>query len=283
MPDIIDVSSDCGAQAGFLAGTGVKTVIRYYSRDTGRPAKRLSRAEALAFAAAGLRIGVVHEARHGDSVNSFSEPLGKLDAAHALSFGRDTIGQPEGSAIYFGVDFDASAAEVRDKIVPYFQGVAATFGQDGPSPYRIGVYGSGRVCGALLDAGLAELAWLAQSRGWADFAPFRDSGRWAMRQLAADRIGEVDCDPDIANGTGIGDFQLDGRLPQPGPTTLLRVNARPGLRLRAGPGTGFDVLGLVPDGTVLHGLGTAGDWTRVDLEGDGTADGFASSHFLQPA
>ena len=55
MPDIIDVSASCDPHAGFFAGAGVKTVIRYYSRDTGRPSKRLSRQEAQSFAAAGLR------------------------------------------------------------------------------------------------------------------------------------------------------------------------------------------------------------------------------------
>ena len=46
MPEIIDVSYSCGSQAGYLAGAGVKTIIRYYSRDTGIPKKRLSAQEA---------------------------------------------------------------------------------------------------------------------------------------------------------------------------------------------------------------------------------------------
>lgn len=30
-------------------------------------------------------------------------------------------------------------------------------------PYRIGIYASGRTCAHLLDAGLADLAWLSMS------------------------------------------------------------------------------------------------------------------------
>ena len=66
MSEVIDVSFACGSYAGYLAGAGVRTVIRYYSRDTGHPEKRLTRPEASAFAAAGLRLAVVHEAKFGD-------------------------------------------------------------------------------------------------------------------------------------------------------------------------------------------------------------------------
>src|SRR5437868_14264885 len=99
MPDIIDVSTTCGSQAGFLAGSGVKTIIRYYSRNTGIPSKRLSRAEALQFDAAGMRIAVVHEAKRGDLVSSFTHEQGLSDGAYARAYGAQTIGQPANTAI----------------------------------------------------------------------------------------------------------------------------------------------------------------------------------------
>jgi hypothetical protein len=281
MPDIIDVSFNCGGSAGFLAGAGVQTIIRYYSRDTGVPEKRLTRKEALQFAAAGVRLGIVHEARHGDRVSAFSQALGELDGAYAREYGANTIGQPAGSAIYFGCDFDASNSEVQNSIIPYFRGVATAFAAPGPnSTYRVGVYGSGRTCAALLNAQLAEFAWLAQSKGWADYKVFRDSRKWSLLQALPAKVGEIECDPDTRNGD-FGDFFLSAPAePLAVAGTEATVTARPGLRLRAGPGTDFDVIQMLPFGTKVFKLKSVGDWTMVDLGGDGASDGFVNTHFL---
>ncbi|WP_052749126.1 M15 family metallopeptidase [Arsukibacterium ikkense] len=59
------------------------------------------------------------------------------------------------------------------------------------------------------------------------------------------------------------------------------VNARSGLRLRAGPGTDFDVTGNLHAGQRLWLLQSKGDWVQVDLAGDGLADGYCHSAFLQ--
>jgi hypothetical protein len=281
MPDIIDVSFTCGGSAGFLAGAGVQTIIRYYSRDTGILEKRLTRKEALQFAAAGVRLAIVHEAKHGDKIGSFSQALGELDGAYAREYGTNTIGQPANSTIYFGVDFDASASEAQNSIIPYFKGVATAFAAANTnSMYRVGVYGSGRTCAALLQAQLAEFAWLAQSKGWADYKVFRDSKKWSLLQAMPAKVGEIECDPDTRNGE-FGDFFLSAPPdPMPAAGTEMTVTARPGLRLRAGPGTDFDVIQIVPFGTKVFKLKTVGDWTMVDLGGDGASDGFVSTHFL---
>jgi len=62
----------------------------------------------------------------------------------------------------------------------------------------------------------------------------------------------------------------------------LRVIARGGLRMRGGPGTGFEILGKLPPGKIVHGLGVHGEWVQVDSEGDGLADGFCHGAFLEP-
>ena len=63
---------------------------------------------------------------------------------------------------------------------------------------------------------------------------------------------------------------------------LFTVSARSGLRLRAGPGTSFDILRLLPFGTLVHAAKSNDDWTVVDLVGDQALDGAVSSHFLTP-
>lgn len=280
--DVIDVCHNCETQAGLLAAAGVKTVIRYYSRDTAMPAKRLSLKEARALAAADLRLCVVHEARHGDRIGSFSQDLGVRDAAYALRFAEKCIGQPRGTAIYFAVDLDARPAEISERVIPYFRGVGSVLAPDGGTPaYRVGVYGSGVVCAALLDLGLAELAWLAQSRGWSGYKDFLQSKRWALKQAMPCRVGEVRCDPNAVNAErpDFGDFALETGADVSGPAALT-VIARSGLRLRSGPGTGFDVMRVMPFATRVYPIRRGEDWTLVDLDGDGRADGFASSHFL---
>lgn len=290
---IIDVSSDCGHKAVALRAAGIATVIRYYSRDTIRPSKRLSTQEAAQLAAAGLRIGIVHEGRRGDKPDNFDRACGIADAQYAWHYATQVIGQPSGSTIYFGVDFDATAAQIRTNVIPYFQGVA-----DGLTALRaagafaIGVYGSGRTCRAVLDAGLATHAWLAQSTGWGEYKEFLASGRWALKQGMATNIAGIECDPNEAgHGQDIGDFALPGSaagaalpaVPAPVPPvrTRLFVNARHGLRVRSGPGTAFEARPpSLPYGTGVFPLRAQDGWTLVDLQGDGKADGFVSSGFL---
>ena len=295
MASIIDVSSQCPGKAAALQAAGVSTVIRYYSRDTIRPSKRLSRAEAGALAGAGLRLGVVHEARRGDLAESFEHASGIADARYARTYGASTIGQPGGSAIYFAVDFDATAAQIGNLVVPYFRGVADAFAEATGEPnYVVGAYGSGAVCAALLDAQLVKKTWLAQSRGWMGHAEFLASGRWNLQQSMPTSIAGVECDPDTASeGEDFGSFLLGSpsAFPAPGPLPAIpvptrasmRVNARRGLRLRAGPGENFDILQTLPFGTLVFPLKSVASWTLADLQGDGIADGFVSSGYLVDA
>jgi hypothetical protein len=288
MTSIIDVSSQCASKAAALRAAGVSTVIRYYSRDTIRPSKRLSREEAQALAGTGLRLGVVHEARRGDLADSFEHASGIADARHARTYGASTIGQPAGSAIYFAVDFDATAAQIRNLIVPYFRGIADAFAEaTGEPDYVAGVYGSGAVCAALLDAQLVKKTWLSQSRGWMGHADFLASGRWDLQQAMSTTIAGVACDPDTANeGRDFGSFLLGAppsHEPDPLPGAPMRVNARSGLRLRAGPGTDFDILQVLPFATLVFPIKSVGSWTLADLQGDTIADGYVSSGYLVDA
>lgn len=61
-----------------------------------------------------------------------------------------------------------------------------------------------------------------------------------------------------------------------------RVIARDGLRLRAGPGTSFDIKTTLVSGQQVYILGQSGNWSQVDLQGDGLIDGYCHSGFLQP-
>lgn len=61
-----------------------------------------------------------------------------------------------------------------------------------------------------------------------------------------------------------------------------KVVARNGLRLRAGPSTDFGIILSMAAGTRVFVPEREGDWSAVDLQGDGLIDGFAFSAFLKP-
>ncbi len=60
-----------------------------------------------------------------------------------------------------------------------------------------------------------------------------------------------------------------------------RVTARSGLRMRAGPGTSFEIVSVLSVNQIVSTMSKHGDWYQVDLHADGLADGYCHSGFLQ--
>jgi hypothetical protein len=237
---------------------------------------------------AGLSIATVHQAG-GASPESFSKSLGKLDAEYAFSHAIETIGQPAGSAIYFAVDFDCDAHYFDDRVLPYFRAVEAVANLGGFSRrFEIGAYGNGLVLSGLLEAGLCKYAWLSQSMGHHSSKQFKATGRWTLAQRLPSSLCGIGVDVDDLNpaAAGFGDFKTlqppaAAKVAAPGsPSTRFRTTASAGLRLREGPGTQFDVLKLLPPGTVVTVLTLQGDWAIVDLDGNGLAEGAVHASFL---
>ena len=61
------------------------------------------------------------------------------------------------------------------------------------------------------------------------------------------------------------------------------VTARKGLRLRAGPGTDFGTLSILPFGAQVKSMARVGDWLQVQIDPGEGADGFVHSAFLAPS
>ncbi|WP_133303178.1 SH3 domain-containing protein [Cupriavidus lacunae] len=98
-----------------------------------------------------------------------------------------------------------------------------------------------------------------------------------------ENIVGINCDPNSVNEEKvIGDFMLEtAPIPHVAvPTFQMTVNARSGLRLRSGPGVSFDIIRLLPYGTLINCIKTIEGWTAADLQGDGVIDGFVSSAYL---
>ena len=293
MADVFDTTEDCSLAIQCLKQRGYDTVGRYYARP-GNEWKTIKLPEAVALARAGMSIVAIYQDRQNQAAD-FDLSKGRFAGTTAYNYAAGVIFQTAGSAIYFSVDYDASESEVRGNIIPFFEGVKESFdqaaGAHGPT-FRIGVYGSGLVCRLLRDGGHVELTFLSQSTGHREHALFLNSMNWNLSQKAETTLCGVDGDPDDTNPTkpDTGSFLLDlssiGHVPgpPPGPTDdRYTVIASGGLRLRAGPGTEFDVQSVLSFGTVVTLLGREGNWALVDATGDGSASGFAYSSYLKKA
>lgn len=237
-------------------------VGRYYSFSSW---KNLTRAEAATLSQAGIQVWAVWEAQ-GDDPSSFTGENGQAHAQEALKQAA-AVGQPQGSGIYFAVDFDPSPQHIPD-LMPYFRAIGGTLG----AKYRAGVYGSGDVCSTMKTNGLVSLTWLAGAGGWSGSHAYAD---WNIRQYppAMHPTIHQQIDPDIC----VGDFGgfLVTQVTQPAELPELFVgvqNVEMVKLLQTKLLTkGFDPLGI--DGVFGRGTWTA--LTRFQKSAGLVADGIA--------
>jgi hypothetical protein len=196
---IIDTADDPRPKLAALKAAGIRTIIGYLSSINPTGAKCWTPARMRALAAAGLRAGLVHEGWGGVDGRGISAADGARDGRYCRTAGI-ALGAPRGTCVYFACDWDFTPAQIAASVIPYFKAIRAEFA-DGF--YRVGVYGSGAVCAAVIGAGLADLSWIAQSRGWLGYSAWL--ARADMRQGPETRIAGLDVDTDTAQGD-IGDF-----------------------------------------------------------------------------
>ena len=172
----LSTSRRCTRSAECFRQQGIDFVIRYYSERTRLPEKVLTPGEAQALNAAGLKLAVVYQDRARKPAD-FSKTLGKRNGAFAGQYARE-VGQPEGSAIFFAVDYDAGPGDLN-KIIAYFKGV-----KEALTNHPAGVYGSGYICKKLRKEGLVSHTWLAASTGWRGSADYTN---WNVKQALTDQ------------------------------------------------------------------------------------------------
>jgi len=196
---IIDVAEDVTARLEALKASGISTIFGYLSSINPNGGKCLTASRVRAIAAAGMRIGLVHEGWGGLGGKGISAADGDRDGRYCR-VQAPALGAPQHACIYFACDQDFTPQQIHTLVLPYFTAIRAAFAGSG---YRVGVYGSGAVCSAMKAAGLADLTWQAQSRGWVGY------GAWLakadMIQGTEQILAGLDVDTDIAQGD-IGDF-----------------------------------------------------------------------------
>jgi hypothetical protein len=158
-PRGIDMPIDARDVSNDLRGSQLDFVARYY-RDPASRRPTLSAGKAALLSSSGFKIVAIWES-HSHQPQYFSYAAGFADAVTAYRQAR-AVGQPFGSAIYFG----AQQPDIYAPVDRYFRGVAAGLA----------------VCGYLKHMRLAQYAWLSNSRAWTGY---NDFSTWNIRQLPA--------------------------------------------------------------------------------------------------
>ncbi len=210
---IIDTAWDTRPFLGQLRAGGVQVIGRYYARceQENLPEKRFAfTTEAADILEAGMGILSIYQYRssskykfdgqrlngQGKIVNLPDENClpsatgrsavaeARLDVRAAIAQAQ-RVGQPRGSAIYFGVDFNFSRTDTatKTKMLTYFKTLRKALK---PAGYRLGAYGDGDALTVLRAAGLIDYAWLMASPAFPGSSAFHRTGYWTLFQTQVD-------------------------------------------------------------------------------------------------
>lgn len=240
-------------QIADLVKNGVKTVGRYLSQSSW---KGLTLGEVANIKAAGLQIFSIYES-NPTKASYFSADKGKSDALDAVSLAK-CVGQPEGTAIYFTVDYDAQTCDLK-AILSYFQAVKANL-----SGYKVGAYGSFTVLNYLHENNAADY-WF-QTVAWSNG---NRCNFLNLFQYQCDKqLAGVNVDFDNLEKDDIGAW---GQVqPDNGHPIIAQVRVITGaLNIRQGPGTQFPVLEVAQKGKIFNVTGNINDWHEVILDNNG--------------
>lgn len=209
---------------------GYVAVGRYYG--TPGSSKLLTAAEAALISAAGLAIFTYFERTAGRVL--LGRNAGQLDGALAMAQAM-AVGQPPGTGICFAIDQDVDMDDPaqRAAVLGYFGAAKAQLS----GQYRVGVYGDGEACAALIKAGLVEYEILAGAMGWQGSRAYRDGKLWEGMQYPPsgprDNALGIDMDPvDLIGLAAVGAWTLAGPAPDatavpptPAPPTVTPADA----------------------------------------------------------
>jgi hypothetical protein len=296
---IIDTPNNAARFASKLAAQNVKVVVRFYARKP-QPGLR----EKMMASDGNMIDGVREPAvliRNGLSLVSLYqywnnrpekflkglEDTGSAkaevaaDAKAALEHAK-LVGQPEGSAIYFGVDFNVTRNRA-EAVLDYFRAMNRTVG----GHYAIGVYGNGLVNRMLRQEKLVTYNWISASRSHEGTVDFYNSGQWHLFQNQVDRRwfappgkcgAGLDVDTNVQNPTvaGIGAWGA-GEIGKARNRKIFderrfAIRATPVVQENGGR-QGCKADSRVPKNANVRILAQSGAWCGVDVDEDGDADG----------
>ncbi|MGL5329171.1 MAG: glycoside hydrolase domain-containing protein [Peptostreptococcaceae bacterium] len=184
-----DCSSEVtSARAKTLKANGYEIVGRYIA---GGEWKKLKIHEAKVIFENGLRLFPIFQ-KSGNSVDYFTQSQGYIDGQEAVLAAME-YGFPEGTTIYFAVDFDAVNDQVTSHILPYFRKVKQGLNSYNPRNYKIGVYGARNVCSRVGNEGISTTSFVCDmSTGFSGNLGYPLPEDWAFDQIKEFTIGSGD-------------------------------------------------------------------------------------------
>jgi hypothetical protein len=307
---IIDTPNNAARVASQLSAQNVKVVVRFFARkpQPGLPEKIMASdgnmingvREPTILIRSGLSIVSLYQYRNNlpekflkgleDTGSAKSEVAS--DAMAALDQAK-LVGQPEGSTIYFGVDFNVTRATV-EPVLEYFRAIGRTVGNH----YAIGVYGNGFVNRTLRQEKLVAYNWISASRSHEETVDFYNSGQWHLFQNQVDHrwfglpgkcSTGLDVDTNLQNPSvssiglwGAGEIHRT-RNQSIFEQRRFAIRTTP-FEGRAGGGDrqGCKSDNRVPRNSTVRILVQSGAWSSVDIDEDGKVDGQVRTSDLTP-
>lgn len=249
MVNAVDCTGLNPTQIADLVKNGVKTVGRYLSQSSW---KGLTLGEVANIKAAGLQIFSIYES-NPTKASYFSADKGKSDALDAVSLAQ-CVGQPEGTAIYFTVDYDAQACDLK-AILSYFQAVKVNL-----SGYKVGAYGSFTVLNYLHENNAADY-WF-QTVAWSNGN--RCNFLNIFQYQCDKQLAGVNVDFDNLEKDDIGAWGQEQTF-----KPLQVVKALVESDVRSQPSHTSSYLGNVHKGQIYNVVERSGDWHKVILDNNG--------------
>ncbi len=185
------VAADCAtildkSKATFLYSEGYRYIGRYLTNAASGIDKAMTRQEAEVILDAGLNFFPIYQTT-GNTASYFSAAKGTEDAGKAIE-AAFKLGLPEGTVIYFAVDYDATRSQITSNILPYFQKIAERMDK---VFYKVGVYGAKGVCSAVFEKGYAEYSFVSSlSSGFYANAGFKMPENWTFNQFSETTVND---------------------------------------------------------------------------------------------
>lgn len=203
------------ARAKTLNENGYKIVGRYIA---GGEWKKLKTDEAKILFKNGLRLFPIYQTS-GNSASYFNSSQGTNDAREGIKSALE-YGFPEGTIIYFAVDFDAVDDQVTTNILPHFRSIHKQFKQYNPKGYKIGIYGARNICSRVSDEGIAVTSFVGDlASGFSGNIGYPLPQNWSFDQIKEYGVGSgeglIIIDKNIASGRDNGVDHLDTNVIPP--------------------------------------------------------------------
>ncbi len=182
-------------KAELLCSEGYRYVGRYLTNAVSGFDKALTREEAEIILSSGMNFFPIYQTA-GTKYSYFTASQGTSDADRAIEAALK-LGLPEGTVIYFAVDFDATRTQMGSNILTYFRKVSERMES---SLYRVGVYGSKGVCRTVSEKGYAEFSFVSSlSSAHYGNSGFKMPENWTFNQYYETSL----------KGSGVSSFGID--------------------------------------------------------------------------